>query len=423
MTRVDTRQQLETRMSSTTIGRTPPRPSLLLGSQLIFNIGFYSVVPFLAIAMRQEFLLGTTAVALVLGARTFSQQGLFLFGGVAADRWGARRIMLLGCLVRVAGYVVLATASDLPLFLIGAIVTGMGGALFSPAMESLVGAVDRQPVKRRSASLFAWLAVCGECGAVLGPVLGALLLGYDFRTAVLSGAAIFLLMAGVLWKGLPADARLAKATGEPGAWACLRDRRFVCFAAFGSVSLLGYNQLYLGLPLELERAGLETAAFGFVFAYVSVLTIILQLPVSRLARWMGARKALPAGFFLQALGLGAAAILAPVIPAAGTELAPALLLVTGLALGHMMVVPLALALVQDFAGTRGAGSFFGLYSTCGGVVVLLGNLALGPFYAAAETPGPGAAVPWAAIAAASAVSGLCIRYFLPQPGMPRLAWS
>ena len=58
----------------------------LLGSQLVFNLGFYAVVPFLAGAMGTEYGLGAAAIGLVLGARTFSQQGMFLLGGMLADR-------------------------------------------------------------------------------------------------------------------------------------------------------------------------------------------------------------------------------------------------------------------------------------------------------------------------------------------------
>jgi hypothetical protein len=61
-------------------------PKLLLASQLIFNVGFFSVVPFLAVAMREDFGMGAMAIGIVLGARTFAQQGLFLFGGAIAGR-------------------------------------------------------------------------------------------------------------------------------------------------------------------------------------------------------------------------------------------------------------------------------------------------------------------------------------------------
>lgn len=89
------------------------------------------------------------AIGIVLGARTFAQQGMFLFGGALADRWGARQSMITGCLVRITGFLLLAWAADFTLFLIGAVVTGIGGALFSPpALQSLVGvAAERSSSK------------------------------------------------------------------------------------------------------------------------------------------------------------------------------------------------------------------------------------------------------------------------------------
>ena len=49
--------------------KVEPAPQLLLASQLIFNIGFYAVVPFLAVAMRSDFGMGAMAIGIVLGAR------------------------------------------------------------------------------------------------------------------------------------------------------------------------------------------------------------------------------------------------------------------------------------------------------------------------------------------------------------------
>ena len=115
----------------------------LLGAQLVFNLGFYAVIPFLAGAMGDDYGLDAAAVGLVLGARTFSQQGMFLAGGLLADRWGARRAILIGCLVRISGYAALAAASNFSLFLLGAVLTGAGGALFSPALESQLSRADR----------------------------------------------------------------------------------------------------------------------------------------------------------------------------------------------------------------------------------------------------------------------------------------
>ncbi|WP_372489891.1 MFS transporter [Arthrobacter rhizosphaerae] len=328
-----------------------PAPQLLLASQLIFNIGFYAVVPFLAVAMRNDFGMGVMAIGIVLGARTFAQQGLFLFGGALADRWGARQSMITGCLVRIAGFLLLAWAADFPLFLIGAIVTGIGGALFSPALQSLVGSAaergtiqknDQEPTAQHDdgahkgderqinrAKLFALLVVCGEVGVVVGPLLGSLLLNIGFDTSLLAGSAVFAVMALVFWLFLPKPrARAPKTSAEApdhsppsGLWSCLREKRFIGFAAFYSVNLLATNQLYFGLPIELERSGAGVSALAFVFAYASVLTITLQWPIARLMRKAGPKIALPLGFALQALGFASLAALAIIPPPCGAPYA------------------------------------------------------------------------------------------------------
>lgn len=416
-----------------------PAPQLLLASQLIFNIGFYSVVPFIAVAMRQDFQLGATAVGLVLGARTFAQQGLFLLGGALSDRWGPRRTMVTGCLLRVAGYLLLAAAADVPLFLLGAVVTGIGGALFSPALESLIASAElrRKPAQGQRTSLFAWLVICGEVGAVTGPLLGSLLLGIGFDITLLSGAIVFTVMAGVFWRFIPrttpgvalsaapatvsrpAELEPAKAAPlEQGAkaaplFACLKDKRFVVFAIFYGTNLVAYNQLYFGLPVEAERSGAGVESLGVLFAYASVLTIALQWPIAKLMRRIGTKAALTSGFTLQAIGFTAIALLATASPGEHPKLLPAVVLVTGLALGHMCVAPTAMAAVLEFAAGRATGAYYGLLSSCGGALVLLANVALGPLYEQAATPSAAAAMPWLVIAVLTATSAAVTRFFLP----------
>jgi MFS family permease len=411
-----------------TVAAQRPAPSLLLASQLVFNIGFYAVVPFLALVMTRDFGLAATAVGIVLGARVFSQQGLFLLGGMITDRWGPRRAMLAGCLVRVSGYLTLAMAGSFPLFLLGAVLTGMGGALFSPALESLVGKAEerRRDASGKAPALFALLAICGEIGAGAGPLLGALLLGVSFSWAALAGAVVFAAMTGVLWHSLPADpTRPAPGMGKPadpllpaarrteGIAAMLQDRRFVAFAALYSVNLLAYNQLYFGLPIELGRTGAGPGALAGLFAVASLMTVALQWPISRLTTRIGAGRALTAGFILKGLSFGTMAVLAQ-FPATGImQLLPPLLLVVGLCLGHMCIGPVAMPLVLDFARGHRTGIYYGLLASMGGCAVLLGNVVLGQLYAGAAQPGPAAAWPWALLAALTALPAVGLSRLLP----------
>lgn len=403
--------------------RAEPSPRLLLASQLIFNLGFYSVVPFLAVSMREDFGMGAMAVGIVLGARTFAQQGLFLMGGAAADRWGARPVMIAGCLARISGYLLLLWASDFPLFLLGAVITGVGGALFSPALESLVGAAEerRAAIQPHKTTVFALLVIFGEIGAVAGPLLGSGLLETGFDTALLVGAGIFAVMAVVFAAFLPAtnasavktSAGHAAAAPASDAWSCLRKKRFVSFAAFYSVNLFAYNQLYFGVPIELERSSAGLGALSAIFAYASVLTIALQWPLARLMKQKGPGVALATGFAIHALGFVAISAMAAFPPPAAFPALPAFLLVTALALGHMCVAPVAMDLVLDFASGRPTGAYYGLLASCGGTMVLLGNMVLAPLYEHATTPSLAAASPWLVSAVFATVSASLIRRFLP----------
>ncbi|OUE25985.1 Multidrug resistance protein MdtH [Clavibacter michiganensis] len=392
-----------------------PHAAVLLSSQLVFNLGFYAVVPFLAVVMRDDLGLGALAIGLVLGARTFSQQGLFLLGGMLADRFGPRTLIAAGCVVRVSGYLGLALAADLPGFLLGAILTGFGGALFSPALQSLVAAADARGRDRRRAgrpSLFAALVLVGEVGAAVGPLAGAALLGFGFSTTVLVGAGLFAAVGVALWCVIPADIGprtppARDAAPRPDRWAAVRDRRFLAFSALFAVDLVAYNQLYLGLPLELARAGAGTAAVGSAFLAVSLLTITLQWPVALLAKRLGPGRALALGFGTTATGFAALALGSLVPPPAGAELLPAAALVVCLTLGHMTVGPVTMELVPSFAAGRPAASFYGLLASCGGVAVLVAGGVVGSLLDTA----PGLA--WGILAALPVAAAIGLPRLLP----------
>lgn len=366
----------------------PPRAArtpVLLGTQLMFNVGFFAVVPFLALVLTDDFGLTAAAIGLILGVRTFAQQGMFLVGGVLADRFGARRTILTGCAVRVLGFATLALSlltpsPQLALFIAGTVLTGLGGALFSPGVNILVADAElrRAPAGARSrASLFAWLSVAGEFGAVLGPLLGAALLGWGFVVVALAGAALFVLIAVFLAIVLPRRTPSATERGIHGRWWSLRDRRFVAFSGLHAADLLAFNQLYLALPLQLARVDAGPAVVAAMFAWASALTLVLQLPVSRWCHRVGPARALRVGYALSAAGFAVVAA-SVVLPLDRTGHVVAVFAAAGLVIvGHLTTNPTAQGLVPRFAGARPTGSFFGLLSTCGGIAVLVGNVAVG----------------------------------------------
>ncbi|MGW1275183.1 MFS transporter, partial [Streptomyces sp. NPDC002491] len=293
---------------------------LLIVTQFAFNVGFFAVLPFLAEHLGDTVGMAGWLVGFVLGLRTFSQQGLFVVGGALADRHGVRPVVLAGCALRVVGFAWLGYAEQTWSVVAAVILTGFAAALFSPAVESEAA---RQAVLHEAAGggprtrALALFTVAGQAGAFVGPLLGALLLEVDFRAVCLAGAGVFVLVlaghARLLPRRLPGRPRVRV---RGGAGPLLRNRRFLALCCAYGAYLLAYNQLYLALPAEVERAAGSQAPLAWLFALSSLLVVTAQLPVTRWAgERTGPRRSMAAGLALIAAGF---AVVAAALPAGRT---------------------------------------------------------------------------------------------------------
>lgn len=357
----------------------------------MFNIGFYAVVPFIAIHMRDELLMGSTLIGIVLGVRTFSQQGMFFLGGLLAHRWGCRRLMLAGCAIRVLGYLGLATAHTPFTLIFSAALTGLGGAMFSPCMEALTAEIENrtQQLRKKNSeaqpkpgpSLFALFAVFGELGAVAGPVLGGLLMPFGFSWVAASCAGIFMLAGIVLFATVPVQ--LERSPKKIGDWrAVFKQRDFLLFALAYSSYLFSYNQLYMAVPSEIARIDAPVITLSGLFVLASVLVIGLQFPIATLCRRLSVRKALCIGFGCMTVAF--AALLSsrlPFVPDAFENsyfsATPITLFVIFLSVGQMFAAPVAMSLVPQFAQGGALPIYYGFLASAGGLMVLLGNMLIG----------------------------------------------
>ncbi|MFI6428875.1 MFS transporter [Rhodococcus oryzae] len=387
--------------------RTLPAPvRLILVSMILFNIGFYLVVPFLAAHLAQDLHLAGWAIGLVLGLRTFSQQGMFFIGGSLADRFGVRPMVLLGIAIRVVGFVVLGVATTLATMIVGVVLVGLAAALFAPAVEAANAAYGRgleeAGVIRRT-ELFGIEQMCSRLGTVVGPALGALLLGVPFEWTAVSAAVLFAGLGVMFARWLPRDASTSHGadTGAEslrGVWrSVLRNRGFMVFVALCGVQLLAYNQLYLMLPEQLERVTGSQAALGWFFAASAILVIVGQAPMVALANRLGHRVSMVAGMATIAVSF--------LLPPAGGLVGIALW-VAALHLGQMLMVPSMRDTIGVLAHERNLGAHFGMLNTLGGVLTLLGSLAVGRLYDRVDAGTASAATPWwtvAAVAGAAAV--------------------
>ncbi|MGW5753146.1 MFS transporter [Nocardia rhamnosiphila] len=391
----------------TGLAAATPAVRLLVLTQLAFNIGFFMVLPYLSVHLTEDLGLRAAFVGVVLGLRTFSQQGLFFIGGSLADRWGVKPVVLAGCVCRILGFVGLAFAGSVPGIVVATILTGFAGALFSPAVESALataaGSAENGGGSRTDA--FALFAVCGQIGAFAGPLLGSLLLAVDFSVACLVAAGLFVAILVIHLRRLPAHPGAHAADGWLDGWReVVANKTFLLFAVAMSSQLVAYNQLYLLLPLEIERAWGSQAPLGWYFALASVFVVLAQLPITRRVR---TAAALPAGLTVMAAAFVVMALLAPAQLHGLPALIPAAAFALLLALGQMITLPVARDLVPRLAAERRLGSYYGLLASIGGLGVLVGSGIIGALIdAMPATTGWVLAAPWCAVALALLGSAL-----------------
>ncbi|MDI9926207.1 MULTISPECIES: MFS transporter [unclassified Rhodococcus (in: high G+C Gram-positive bacteria)] len=390
----------------------PSEVKLVLASMVLFNVGFYLVVPFLAVHLSEELGFASWIVGLVLGLRTFSQQGMFFLGGSIADRFGRRPVILWGIAIRIVGFGVLAIASSLAAVTFGILLIGFAAALFAPAVESANADIGRQledsGVIRRT-ELFGYEQMSSRLGTVLGPALGAVLLVFPFSA---SAAVAAILFAG-MWIGFyflfPKTLETGSVVGTSitRVWrVVLGNRRYVVLAMLCSAQFVALAQLYLMLPEQLSLRVGSQDLLGWFYVGAAVLVIIGQRAMVAVAARMGSRAATTTGSAVMA-----ASFLIPAFDPGSATIWPYLQLAAWIALlhlGQMLMVPSMRDTLARIAGERFLGAHFGLLNTIGGCLSLVGTIGVGYLYDLLDDGSVAAATPWLVVAGCIAVPALVL---------------
>ncbi|MEU1815704.1 MFS transporter [Streptomyces roseifaciens] len=347
---------------------------LLLVNQLGVNTGFYLLVPYLATHLGQDLGMSAAVIGIVLGVRNLSQQGLFLIGGSAADRLGARGVIIAGCALRTAGFALFALGDGLAVLLAASVLSGLAGALFNPAVRTYLA----QEAGERKAEAFALFNVFATTGALIGPLLGSALLLVGFRASALTAAGIFAVLTVAQALVLPARPAAPSGGGVLADWReVLANRAFLAF----SLAMVGMftmeNQLYLLLPDGARRATGWDGAAGLVFLAGTLANLGLQLRITRALKGRGSRgKWVAAGLALMGLAF------LPPMAVAGTEgnvlgLLPVLGGALLLYLGVMVAQPFVMEMIPGFGRPGLTGTYFGIFYAVSGIAAALGNALVG----------------------------------------------
>jgi DHA1 family multidrug resistance protein-like MFS transporter len=356
---------------------------LLAGNFLMFG-GFFMLVPLISIHYVNDLHFAAAAVGIVLATRQLTQQGLTLFGGALADRWGPKGLLCWGLAIRAVAFAGLAWANSFISLLLLCVLAALGGALFDAPGRAAV-AVLTEPAER--ARFFSLNGVVGGIGMTIGPLLGSLLLNYDFKLVCFAAGFCFALAAIVTVIWLPHLSALPDQSVMHGISLAAHDRPFVVFTALLAGFWFMWVQISISMPLVAQRwvAPTVTTPFGpitingvaWVHALNAVLIVVLQYPLLRLAeRWLRPLPILIVGMALMALGLGLIAVTG--------SLGMLLGCVALFSIGALLVQPTQQTVTAAMADQTVLGSYFGFNALALAFGGGLGNYMGGWLYDAAQ---------------------------------------
>lgn len=180
--------------------------NMWLGSSIIAP-----TLPLYAVRMGMN----ATGVGIVVGAYFLGRMSFNLVGGPVADRWGLRRVAVVGCLVSGIASAAAGLVETSSMLVIARIVQGAGAGIYATAA---LGAIIALSPPERVGRLISNYQALGLAGFSLGPVFGGFLgavIGLQapfFAFAVLAFAGVWLAMTS-----LPHDLRpreVARARSE-----------------------------------------------------------------------------------------------------------------------------------------------------------------------------------------------------------------
>jgi EmrB/QacA subfamily drug resistance transporter len=188
----------------------------VLGSSLTFIDG--SALGVALPSIQNDLGAGPAAVQWVSNAYLLTLGALVLIGGAAGDRFGRRRVFLIGVAVFALASIGCGLAPTVEWLIVGRAVQGVGAALLTPGALALIGATF--PPDERGKAFGTW-AGAGALFGMVGPLVGGWLADHaDWRFIFWMNIPLAILTVGLTLKAVP-ESRDDDARGLDGLGALL----------------------------------------------------------------------------------------------------------------------------------------------------------------------------------------------------------
>lgn len=335
----------------------------LWGGSLMNRIGSL-VMPMMAVYLTTERHLTLAQTGTVISLFGFGSLLASQVGGVLADRVGRRATMLLSLCTSAFAMLSLGFAATAFGLMVSAFFLGLTADLYRPASQALLADIVPPADRVRAFGLLYWAFNLGFAAAA---VAGGLLAKWSFRGLFIIDAASTLVMAGVVYRGIPETrpARPPRGSETRGSFLSpFFDLTFLPFLLVHLLMVLVFFQFQIAMPIDMKSKGLDSTDIGFAMAMNGVLIVAIQPWVTRrLTPWRRSR-ALALAALCIGLGFGANVFAA--------NLPQFMLTVCIWTMGEVIMAPMTSSIVADMSPADMRGRYQGAFGLVWSLAMTLG---------------------------------------------------
>ncbi|PWW20934.1 EmrB/QacA subfamily drug resistance transporter [Geodermatophilus normandii] len=234
---------------------------------------------------------GFTGLQWTVNAYTLTLASLILLGGSLSDRFGRRRVFVVGVVWFAVASLLCGLAPDVTTLVLARALQGVGGALLTPGSLAIISASFAG--EDRAAAVGAWSGLGGVAGAV-GPFLGGWLVEWNWRAVFLVNLPVAVLIVAVAARHVPETRDPAAApsldwTGTVLVVAGLGGLTYALTAAGGTAAGAGVlawgvaGAVALGAFVAVQRRSphplVPPALFGRQFTAANGVTLLVYAPL------------------------------------------------------------------------------------------------------------------------------------------------
>lgn len=347
--------------------RMPISIHLLLYSTFLMNVGQFMVLPFLTIYLTTILHYTPWQVGTVLTVNLLFARILPVVSGVLGDRISHSTNAVAGVAIRGIGFIGYAAFHTFVPLVFASVLTGIGTALYTPSTKAII---TTQPEVWRTRA-FTRYNQSLNLGAVLGPLLGSLLIGAGIVVPFFLGGGLLLCIAGILFAfRRQYSTKRSESKALDSFIHALRHRTFIFFTLVMILFWIIFTQLTISFPIQAFRISNNNANAGTLFIVNGIAGVLLMFGLGKVFHRYQPIKIVSFGIFCTGLGFG----LVPLFP----SIIWLLFCVVVYTLGETLVLPSSDIEIAHLSPREHSGAFFGMSSLSWAIGGTVGNY-LGPW--------------------------------------------